>query len=45
MATVNTIVNVLMTMSVRAVEININVAKENTSAVKEDVKNLTVNVL
>ncbi|MGN4782686.1 hypothetical protein [Bacillus cereus] len=45
MATVNTIVNVLMTISVRAVEININVAKENTSAVKEDVKNLTVNVL
>ncbi|MFE6709038.1 hypothetical protein ACFVEL_29700 [Bacillus thuringiensis] len=45
MATINTIVNVLMTISVRAVEININVAKENTSAVKEDVKNLTVNVL
>ncbi|MEW4132050.1 hypothetical protein [Bacillus thuringiensis] len=45
MATVNTIVNVLMIISIRVVEIDINVVKENTSAVKEDVKNLVVNVL
>ncbi|EEK53243.1 hypothetical protein bcere0004_54660 [Bacillus cereus BGSC 6E1] len=37
--------NVLMTISVRAVEINKNVVKEKTSAVKKDVKCLTVNVL
>ncbi|MFB5561935.1 hypothetical protein [Bacillus cereus] len=45
MAAVNTIVNVLMTISVRAVEINTNVVKEKTSAVKKDVKSLAVNVL
>ncbi|MES5954435.1 hypothetical protein QCI42_13375 [Bacillus fungorum] len=45
MATVNIIVNVLMTISIRVVEIDTNVVKENTSAVKEDVKNLAVNVL
>ncbi|WP_181032168.1 hypothetical protein [Bacillus sp. ok061] len=45
METVNNIVNVLMTISVRAVRKDINVVKENASAVKEDVKNLVVNVL
>ncbi|WP_176546018.1 hypothetical protein [Bacillus thuringiensis] len=45
MATVNTIVNVLMTISVRAVEKDKNVVRENANAVKEEVKNLAVNVL
>lgn len=37
--------NVLMTISIRAVEKEKNVVKENVSAVKEDVRNLAVNVL
>ncbi len=34
-----------MTISIRAVEKEKNVVKENVSAVKEDVRNLAVNVL
>ncbi|WP_242312079.1 hypothetical protein [Bacillus cereus group sp. BfR-BA-01331] len=45
MATVNTIVNVLMTISIRVVEKDTDVVTKNASAVKENVKNLAVNVL
>lgn len=37
--------NVLMNISIRAVEKDTNVVTENASAVKENVKNLAVNML